>query len=126
MSNTTKKTSTGSDKQIDHAAIDASITQRQEVSGIGAVMRTQPFWVFLAILCIAAVMTYVSDAFMTERNMFNITRNFAFFGMTCLLVLCLDYAQLPSGSPCRQAGESNWGLLSACSPLPLSASSMDF
>ncbi len=101
MNNTTKKTSTGSDKQIDHAAIDASITQRQEVSAIGAIIRTQPFWVFVAILCIATVMTFVSDAFMTERNMFNITRNFAFFGIMALgmsAVICTAGIDLSVGS----------------------------
>ena len=68
----------------DHAAIDDSITSRQEVSGFAAIMRTQPFWVFIALIGLAAVMTMVSDAFMTERNIFNITRNMAFFGIMAL------------------------------------------
>ena len=85
----------------DHAAIDDSITSRQEISGIGAVIRTQPFWVFLAILSIGLIMTFVSDAFMTERNMFNITRNFAFFGIMALgmsAVICTAGIDLSVGS----------------------------
>ena len=38
----------------------------------------------MAIVAIGFVMSFVSDAFMTERNMFNITRNFAFFGIMAL------------------------------------------
>jgi len=84
-----------------HAHIDDSITQRQEVSGIAALMRTQPFWVFMAIMAIGVVMTFVSDAFMTERNLFNITRNFAFFGIMALgmsAVICTAGIDLSVGS----------------------------
>ena len=52
--------------EMDHAAIDESITLRQEVSGFGAIIRTQPFWVFLALIALAVVMTFVSDAFMNS------------------------------------------------------------
>lgn len=85
----------------DHAAIDDSITSRQEVAGFAAIMRTQPFWVFMAILAIGFAMTFVSDAFMTERNMFNITRNFAFFGIMALgmsAVICTAGIDLSVGS----------------------------
>ena len=84
-----------------HAEIDASITDRQEVSGLAAMLRTQPFWVFLAILAIGLVMSFVSDAFMTERNMFNITRNMAFFGIMALgmsAVICTAGIDLSVGS----------------------------
>lgn len=72
------------DTQSSHARIDESITTRQEMSGFQAAIRTQPFWVFLAILALGVVMTFVSDVFLTERNMFNVTRNFAFFGIMAL------------------------------------------
>ena len=88
-------------RDADHAEIDESITSRQEVTGIGAVIRTQPFWVFLAIVAIGFVMTFVSDAFMTERNLFNITRNFAFFGIMALgmsAVICTAGIDLSVGS----------------------------
>ncbi len=88
-------------EKLDHAAIDESITSRQEISGFAAIMRTQPFWVFMAILAIGFVMMFVSDAFMTERNMFNITRNFAFFGIMALgmsAVICTAGIDLSVGS----------------------------
>ena len=89
------------ENQTDHAAIDESITSRQEVSGLGAIIRAQPFWVFLALVALAAVMTFVSDAFMTERNIFNITRNMAFFGIMALgmsAVICTAGIDLSVGS----------------------------
>ncbi len=67
-----------------HAAIGEDITERREMGWLQAMTRTQPFWVFIAILAIGLVMTFVSDVFLTERNMFNITRNFAFFGIMAL------------------------------------------
>ncbi|MCY4007459.1 MAG: ABC transporter permease [Rhodobacteraceae bacterium] len=87
--------------QEDHAAIDESITSRQEVSGFAAIVRTQPFWVFLALVALGVVMSFVSDAFMTERNMFNITRNMAFFGIMALgmsAVICTAGIDLSVGS----------------------------
>ena len=86
---------------VDHAAIDDEITSRQEVSGIGAIIRTQPFWVFLALIAIGLAMTFVSDAFLTERNLFNITRNLAFFGIMALgmsAVICTAGIDLSVGS----------------------------
>ncbi|MEM8728541.1 MAG: ABC transporter permease [Pseudomonadota bacterium] len=93
--------STNADNDKDHAEIDESITQRQEVSGFAAILRTQPFWVFLALVGLATVMTFVSDAFMTERNFFNITRNMAFFGIMALgmsAVICTAGIDLSVGS----------------------------
>ena len=85
----------------DHAVIDDSITSRQEVSGFAAVLRTQPFWVFVALIVLAAVMSFVSDVFFTERNLFNITRNMAFFGIMALgmsAVICTAGIDLSVGS----------------------------
>lgn len=87
--------------QIDHAAIDDDITSRQEVTGFGAMLRTQPFWVFMAIVAMGVVMSFVSDVFLTERNFFNITRNFAFFGIMALgmsAVICTAGIDLSVGS----------------------------
>ncbi len=68
----------------DHAAIDESITLKRESTPFAAVFRTQPFWVLIAILGIGLIMSVVSDVFLTERNMYNVTRNFAFFGIMAL------------------------------------------
>ena len=69
---------------ISHAEIDESISSRRELTGIQSMIRTQPFWVFVAIVAIGVVMSVISDVFFTERNLFNITRNFAFFGIMAL------------------------------------------
>ncbi|MCB1491328.1 MAG: ABC transporter permease [Rhodobiaceae bacterium] len=93
MTDTTKTTS--------HADIDESVTEQREMSGLQAIIRTQPFWVFIAILAIGVVMTFVSDVFLTERNFFNITRNFAFFGIMALgmsAVICTAGIDLSVGS----------------------------
>ena len=87
--------------QRSHAEIDDSITSRQEMSGRQAAFRTQPFWVLIAIIAIGIVMSLVSDVFLTERNFFNITRNFAFFGIMALgmsAVICTAGIDLSVGS----------------------------
>ncbi len=84
-----------------HAEIDESVTQKQELSGLQAAIRTQPFWVLISIVAIGIVMSFVSDVFMTERNLFNITRNFAFFGIMALgmsAVICTAGIDLSVGS----------------------------
>ena len=67
-----------------HAAIDETVSARRELTAFGAAIRAQPFWVMVAIVVIGIVMSMVSDVFMTERNMYNVTRNFAFFGIMAL------------------------------------------
>lgn len=87
--------------QKSHAEIDDSITSRQEMSGLQQAVRTQPFWVFVALIAIGIVMSFVSDVFLTERNLFNITRNFAFFGIMALgmsAVICTAGIDLSVGS----------------------------
>lgn len=107
-------------KSKSHAEIDDSITSRQEVSGFGAVLRMQPFWVFVAIMAIGFVMMFVSDAFLSERNLFNITRNLAFFGIMALgmsAVICTAGIDLSVGSLMGLCGinvalvmEAGWGI----------------
>jgi ribose transport system permease protein len=44
----------------------------------------QTFWVFLAAVVACLTLSLVTDAFATERNIFNVTRNFAFVGIIAL------------------------------------------
>lgn len=84
-----------------HARIDDDISGQREMTGWQAMLRTQPFWVLVAIVAIGLVMTFVSDVFLTERNMFNVTRNFAFFGIMALgmsAVICTAGIDLSVGS----------------------------
>lgn len=92
MSETTQKS---------HAEIDDEITSRSEMTPFQAAIRTQPFWVFMAIVMIGVVMSFVSDVFMTERNIYNTTRNFAFIGIMALgmsAVICTAGIDLSVGS----------------------------
>jgi len=60
------------------------VVKQKEHGLIQAVLGNQAFWVMLAVLLIAVVMSFVSEAFMTANNLFNVTRNFAFIGMVAL------------------------------------------
>jgi ribose transport system permease protein len=62
----------------------SKVTSQQTQTGLQAALNTQPFWVLIAIFLICAVMSVVSDAFLTEGNLFNMTRNFAFMGIIAL------------------------------------------
>lgn len=66
-----------------HADV-GEVAEKRELTGLQAMVRTQPFWVLVAILGIGVAMSFISDAFLTERNFFNIFRNFAFFGIMAL------------------------------------------
>ncbi len=44
----------------------------------------QAFWVTVATLLACLVMSFLFDPFLTERNLFNVTRNFAFIGIMAL------------------------------------------
>jgi len=44
----------------------------------------QTFWVFLAAVIACVALTLLTDTFATERNLFNVTRNFAFVGIVAL------------------------------------------
>lgn len=100
-------TSQSTESVTDHAAIGADIATRREMSWIQSVTRTQPFWVLIAILVIGAVMSQVSPVFLGERNLFNISRNFAFFGIMALgmtAVICTAGIDLSVGSLMGLAG----------------------
>lgn len=73
------------DVQVKPTHVDVGeVVQQREMSGLQAIIRSQPFWVLVAIFAIGLVMSMVSDVFLTERNLYNTTRNFAFFGIMAL------------------------------------------
>jgi len=47
-------------------------------------MSHQTFWVFLAAVLACLTLTILTDTFATERNLFNVSRNFAFVGIIAL------------------------------------------
>ncbi len=44
----------------------------------------QAFWITLVVILISVVMSFVSNVFISERNLFNVTRNLAFTGILAL------------------------------------------
>jgi ribose transport system permease protein len=60
------------------------IAQRKENSSLRTMIRSQPFWVTVALALICVVMSQISNVFFTEDNFFNVTRNFAFIGIIAM------------------------------------------
>src|SRR5258706_16091059 len=60
------------------------IAQRRQKNPLRAMLRSQPFWVTVALALMGVVMSQVSSVFFTEDNFFNVTRNFAFIGIIAL------------------------------------------
>ena len=60
------------------------IAQKREHSPLRQMVRSQPFWVTIALVLICAVMSQVSDVFFSDDNFFNVTRNFAFIGIIAI------------------------------------------
>ena len=57
---------------------------RQTHGSISWIMSRQTFWVFMAAVLACVILTVSTDTFATERNLFNVTRNFAFVAMIAL------------------------------------------
>jgi ribose transport system permease protein len=71
--------STDMSESIDHA-----ISQRTLAHPIAWLTSRQTFWVFLAVVVSCVALSLLTDTFATERNIFNVTRNFAFVGIIAL------------------------------------------
>lgn len=70
--------------------LEHAIEQSQHHSFLSRIMNLQVFWVFLAAVLACLTLSLVTDTFATERNLFNVTRNFAFvaiiaIGMTTVI-----------------------------------------
>ncbi len=61
--------------------LEKAIGQSQHTSLLSRLMGLQVFWVFLAAVLACLALSLVTDTFATERNLFNVTRNFAFVGI---------------------------------------------
>lgn len=64
---------------------------KQESTWPQRMLRSQTFWVVVAIICACAFLAWRSPAFLTPQNLFNITRNFTFvaiiaLGMTFVII----------------------------------------
>ena len=61
-----------------------AIDRSEHRSLISALTSHQVFWVFLAALLACVALSVFTDTFATERNLFNVSRNFAFVGIIAL------------------------------------------
>ena len=57
---------------------------RQTYSPVTWLLTRQTFWVFVATVAACVALSLVTDSFATPRNVFNITRNFAFIAIAAL------------------------------------------
>lgn len=62
----------------------SDVTSQQTGGWRHHLLGSQAFWVTIAVLIICVAMSMISEAFLTERNLFNTTRNFAFVGIVAL------------------------------------------
>lgn len=70
--------------------LDDVIDHSQNSTWFSRVRRQQLFWVFSAAVFACVALTLMTDTFASERNLFNVTRNFAFvaiiaIGMTAVI-----------------------------------------
>ena len=65
-------------------SLDHAISQRAVAHPISWLMSRQTFWVFMAVALACVALSLLTDTFATERNLFNVTRNFAFVGIIAL------------------------------------------
>ena len=72
------------------SSIEDVIDLAQHRSAMARVANMQVFWVFLAAVIACVALSLATDSFATSRNLFNVSRNFAFvaiiaIGMTAVI-----------------------------------------
>ena len=68
------------------SSLEETISRRTHAHPIGWLLSRQTFWVFVAFAGACLMLTLATTTFATERNLFNVTRNFAFVGIIAILV----------------------------------------
>jgi len=64
--------------------LEETISKRMYEGPLSWILSRQTFWVFMAAVAACLALTIATDTFATERNLFNVTRNFAFVGIIAL------------------------------------------
>ncbi len=72
------------------STLETAIGQSQNRGILARMAGAQVFWVFVAAVLACLALTYLTDAFSSQRNLFNVARNFAFvaiiaIGMTAVI-----------------------------------------
>lgn len=70
--------------------LEQTIAQRQQ-NWLSALLKSQLFWVFVAIVVACVFLSFATDSFATPKNIYNITRNVTFtaiiaLGMTMVII----------------------------------------
>lgn len=70
--------------------LDQTIAQRQD-NWLSTLLKSQAFWVFVAIIVACIFLSFATNAFATPKNLYNITRNVTFvaivaLGMTMVII----------------------------------------
>ncbi len=66
------------------AGLEQAIGKQMHGNPLSWLVSRQTFWVFLAAVIACTALSLATDTFATERNLFNVTRNFAFVGIVAL------------------------------------------
>ena len=71
-------------------SLSEAIEKRQQ-SWLSSLLGSQTFWVFIAVIMASLALSYMTDAFATSKNLYNITRNVTFvaiiaLGMTMVII----------------------------------------
>ena len=65
-------------------SLDQAIDQQSLAHPIAWLVSRQAFWVTVAVALACIGLSILTNTFATERNLFNVTRNFAFVGIVAL------------------------------------------
>src|SRR5262249_37535586 len=73
------------------ASLEESIAKQVHRNWLAWLVNQQTFWVSVAAVMAFVVLSFASDVFATQQNLFNVTRNFAFvaiiaIGMTAVII----------------------------------------
>jgi ribose transport system permease protein len=69
---------------MSNSSLADAIDRSEHRSVLARITGQQTFWVFLAAVIACVALSLLTDTFATERNLFNVTRNFAFVGIIAL------------------------------------------
>ena len=72
------------------STLEQAIDQAQHRSALSRLANVQVFWVFVAAVAACVALSLLTDSFATQRNLYNVSRNFAFvaiiaIGMTAVI-----------------------------------------
>ena len=65
-------------------ALEEAIDKPAHASRLAWLASRQTFWVSMAAVAAFVILSFASDVFATQQNLFNVTRNFAFVGIIAL------------------------------------------